>query len=170
MRSLLRISEQLVELIHEDLSRPHSFAAERIGFLVCRFASSPGSTLMLAHSFHSVSDEDYEDAPMMGAMISGNAFRKLLQYSYANDVGVFHLHRHEHRGTPQFSQTDKAESKKFVPDFFKVRPNRNHGAIVFSFDSIYGWLWDVQTRNPRVISRIDIVGRRRQRFDYLVPI
>ena len=48
---------------------------------------------------------------------------------------------HEHSGRPSFSRTDLREQIKFVPDFFKVRPQLPHGAIVLSHDRAAGRVW-----------------------------
>jgi hypothetical protein len=121
---------------------------------------SEDGVLFLAQSMHVVADEDYERSMTMGALISGNAFRKVLQYCYSNNVSAFHIHRHEHVGRPGFSRIDIQESAKFVPDFFKVRANQLHGAIVLSHDSVYGHVWRSGKGKPERITRFAIVGQR----------
>lgn len=160
MKSVLRITSGLLEQIHEDLSRPHDFAGERVAFLSCRTAGlGKDGILFLAHSMHVVADEDYERSNTMGALISGNAFRKVLQYCYGNNVSLFHIHRHEHAGRPVFSKIDIQESAKFVPDFFKVRASQPHGAIVLSHDSAFGHVWRSGNGKPERITRFVIVGQ-----------
>jgi hypothetical protein len=107
---------------------------------------------------HTVADEDYERSMTMGALVGSGGFRKVLQYSYANDVSIFHVHRHEHGGRPMFSAIDVRESAKFVLDFFKVRPQRPHGTLVLSHDSIYGNVWRTAKSKPQPIDRFTILG------------
>lgn len=161
MKSVFRITSSLLEQVHEDLSRPHAFAGERIAFLICRTAGlRKDGVLILAHSLHVIADDDYEPSLQMGALINGNAFRKVLQYCYNNDVSAFHVHRHEHYGRPGFSKIDIQESAKFVPDFFKVRANQPHGAIVLSYDSAYGHIWLSGKGKLERITRFVTVGQR----------
>lgn len=156
---LFRITSTLLNEVHCDLSRPHPFALERVTFLLCRGAGLVnGRRLLLAHSVHRVDDDDYEQSLTVGAMLNGNAFRKMLQQAYRHDVSVFHLHRHDHNGKPTFSSVDLRESAKFVPDFFKVRPMRPHGAILLSHDSIYGLVWEQIKARPRPISEFQVIG------------
>lgn len=160
MRLVFRITSRLLDQIHKDLSRPHAFAGERVAFLSCRTAGlSRNGILFLGHSIHVVADEDYEPSTTMGAMISGNAFRKVLQYGYGNDVSLFHIHRHEHVGRPRFSSIDIRESAKFVPDFFKVRTSQPHGAIVLSHNSAFGHVWRSPSGKPEPIMQFVIVGQ-----------
>jgi hypothetical protein len=69
------------------------------------------------------------------------------------------VHMHEHKGQPGFSSTDRREQLKYVPDFFKVRRQLPHGAIVLSHDRAIGRAW----LNPKTtvnISEFNIVGPR----------
>lgn len=161
MTSVFRITSALLEKLHDDLSRPHAFAGERVAFLSCRTGSlNAGGIVLLAHSIHVVSDEDYERSHTMGALIGSAAFRKILQYCYAHKVSIFHVHRHDHDGAPAFSKIDIQESAKFVPDFFKVRPDQPHGALVLSMDSMSGLIWRSRMSKPERITKSTIVGHR----------
>jgi hypothetical protein len=158
---MFRITSGLLEQIHDDLSRPHQFALERVAFLTCRSARLPhGGTLFLAQSAHVVAEEDYEPSRTMGALLGGAAFRKILQYAYGHRASIFHVHRHDHFGAPQFSTIDLQESAKFVPDFFKVCPELFHGTIVFSHDSATGLIWRSKTSKPVAIDVVMVVGSR----------
>ncbi len=141
MKVLLRMSEKLHFDAFNALQKPHAFAAERVGFFKCRFSTSSDGLLVLAHSIHHVADEDYEDDPTAGATMGRSAIRKALQIAYKEDVGMFHVHVHEHHGRPRFSRTDFRESALFVPDFWNVQPSLPHGALVLSCDSAWGQCW-----------------------------
>jgi hypothetical protein len=74
------------------------------------------------------------------------------------DIGLFHVHMHEHRGLPAFSRVDLTESMKFVPDFFTAAPAMPHGAIVLSLDRAIGLCWRKREEKPTPIDRFTSVG------------
>jgi hypothetical protein len=166
MKLSFRISQPLLKTIHTDLSRPHFFAYERVGFISCRIGTLKEGVSLLAENYHPVIDDDYEDGHMVGAMMGSAAIRKALQFAYNNPVVMLHVHRHEHRGSPRFSKVDLDESAKFVPDFWKVRPNLPHGILVLSHDSIFGLCWNAITKTPQPITEITVVGRPIQTWRY----
>lgn len=73
--------------------------------------------------------------------MNSSAIRKAIQFSYKHRRAIFHVHRHEHKGMPQFSPIDLSESAKFIPNFWNVQPNLPHGIIVLSYDSMAGLCW-----------------------------
>jgi hypothetical protein len=114
---------------------------------------------LLAESYHPVADDDYIDDPTVGAMMGQEAIRKALNIALLQPVGMFHVHMHEHRGRPAYSPTDRREQLKFVPDFFKVRRQMPHGAIVLSYDRAIGRAWF--DRNTVIdITEFNITGSR----------
>lgn len=159
MRVLFKVGDRLLERVRHDLTRPHEFAAERVGFFVCRAASlSPEGVVILAHDYRPLEDEDYVDDPTVGAMMGSSAIRKALEFALNNKAGMFHVHLHEHLGRPRFSRTDASESAKFVPDFWNVRPEMPHGALVVSKDSFYGMCWYPGMAVPTEIAEFVVVG------------
>jgi hypothetical protein len=159
MKTSFKISESLLKCIHADLSRPHRFAFERIGFIACRHASVTGGIALLAERYHTVEDDDYLNNTKVGAMMGPSAIRKALQIAYKEPISMFHVHRHEHRGIPRFSPLDLRENAKFIPDFWKVRPGIAHGAIVLSHDSAFGLAWDPIDRIPKPFNEFTVIGR-----------
>ena len=157
----LRLSQALYQSIHADLSRIHSFAAERVGFIACASGSldGGGGLLLLGESYLPIEDDHYVDDPRVGATMGSAAIRAALQTAYNQSISMFHVHRHEHRGLPRFSGVDLRESHRFVPDFFKVQPHRCHGVIVLSHDSATGLCWTSDTRAPVAINKFVVVGR-----------
>jgi hypothetical protein len=159
MRAKLTVTQRAMEYMRHDLYRPHLFARERVGFLACRFGTTPrGYLLVLACDYRPVADEDYVNDRRYGAVIGSAAFRKAMQLAYSANVGVFHIHLHAHTGRPTPSPTDIRETQRFVPDFFHVRPKLPHGAIILSHDSISGRIWYPGRRRPQPIKRFTIVG------------
>lgn len=158
MKDYFKITSGLVHQLRDDLRRPHPFAAERVGFITCRAAMSPSGLMILAHQYYPVADEDYVENKRYGALIGPAAFRKALQVAYSLDVGLFHIHLHAHRGRPSPSRIDLHETKRFVPDFFHVRPKLPHGALIVSNDSISGRFWHPDRQLPRPINEFVVVG------------
>jgi hypothetical protein len=159
MRIIFKIRRDLLGMVLADLRRPHAFAAERVGFLLCRPAAlSDNGLLIVANGFHGVADEDYLDDPGAGATMGPAAIRKALQLSYTTSASMFHVHIHEHAGKPGFSRTDARETAHFVPDFWNVQPTLAHGAIVFSADSAFGKCWLPELPTAIEISEFVLVG------------
>ena len=158
MKPIFKIQRRLLDEIQADLSRPHPFAAERVGFISCKVAAHDESNVVLAQSYLPVRDDHYEDDPSVGAMLNGAAFRAALQHSYRSRTAIFHVHRHEHRGQPQFSRIDVREARRFVPDFWKVQPSLPHGAIVLSHDRMHGLCWLPGRPMPLPFANYTVVG------------
>lgn len=159
MKALFRIEQGLLKQIHSDLSRPHAFAHERVGFIACRVANIEDGFSILAERYVPVEDGDYEDGHGVGAMMGAAAIRKALQIAYNERVSMIHVHRHEHRGVPRFSAVDLTESAKFVPDFWKVRPELPHGMVVLSRDSMAGMAWNPADKKRVPMHEMTAVGR-----------
>ncbi len=141
MKTIFKATGSFLDDVRKDLARPHKFAAERVGFIAVRAASAKNSLVLLAQAYHPLTDEDYVNDQSVGAMMGQEAIRKALNVALLESAGMFHIHMHEHRGRPSFSRTDLREQLKFVPDFFKVRPQLPHGAIVLSHDRAAGRVW-----------------------------
>ncbi len=159
MKILFKITENLLRQVHSDLARPHAFAAERVGFLACKVALiKPRALAILAREFWPVDDDDYLDDPGAGATIGAAAFRKALQAAYKEPWSMFHIHVHSHFGRPRSSGIDLREAGNFVPDFWHVRPEFPHGALVLSRDSVSGLCWVPGQRKPVPIQSFTVVG------------
>jgi hypothetical protein len=162
MTIIFRARSDFLAGMRRDLQRAHRFAAERVGFVVCRAGRlADGGLVILAADYDPVSDEDYVDDPSVGAMMGPAAIRKALERAYnggAEDLSLFHVHMHEHRGRTGFSEVDDRESRKFVPDFFNVAPAMPHGAIVLSLDQAVGLCWRALGAMPVPIDRFASVG------------
>jgi hypothetical protein len=160
MKTIFRATDRFLEDVRRDLARPHPFAAERVGFISVR-ATTAGDDilLLLAADYFPLADDDYVDDASVGAMMGQEAIRKALEIALLRSVGMVHVHLHEHHGRPHFSRIDVREQLKFVPDFFKVRREMPHGAVVLSHDRANGHIW--LDRDTIVdISEFDVMGRR----------
>lgn len=160
MNIRLRLLRPLLVQIHEDLSRPHPFAAERVGFLTCGVAMlADGDMLLSAEALHPVADEDYIEAPRVGACIGGGAFRKIFHLAYREPAAILHVHRHDHEGRPGFSRTDEKSMREFVPGFFNACRARPHGALVLSRDSAIGAIWTEANGHQHELVTVDVIGQ-----------
>lgn len=160
MKVSFKVQGSLVLRMREDLRRPHPHAAERVGFISCRFGTIQQGVLVLAHEYHPVADEHYEFDPSVGARFSSAAIRSALQIAISKEVGIFHVHLHDHAGVPRPSLVDWREWAKFVPDFWHVRPALPHGALLLSRDRIIGWCWYPGRHEPVAMSRFTLVDSR----------
>lgn len=159
MKIAFKLSAALLKTALTDLRRPHVFAGERVGFLICRPTRlRDGGLLIIAHAFAGVADADYVDDPPAVVTMGSDAIRKALQTAYSQRASMFHLHIHEHPGRPNFSTTDRRETTRFVPDFWNVQPALPHGAIVLSQDSAFGKCWIPGEKEPAAISEFVSVG------------
>jgi hypothetical protein len=159
VKIIFRATQAFVRAAHGDLARPHQFAAERVAFITVRGALAGRSLLLLAEGYHPVADEDYVDDPRVGAMMGQEAIRKALDLALLQEVGVMHVHEHGHRGRPGFSGIDLSEQLRFVPDFFGVRPELPHGAIVLSHDRGAGRVW-LEPDRIEPIAEFNVMGPR----------
>ncbi|WP_244103922.1 hypothetical protein [Burkholderia ambifaria] len=158
MTTTITIREELLKQIHEDLHRRHPFAAERVGFITCRSSRISDAWQLTAMHYEAVADSEYIDDPTVGASVSGAAFRRLMMRAHAEPLSVFHVHRHDHRGTPNFSSVDRRENARFVPDFLIVRPELPHGAVVLSYDDARAHVWDPLESERPIAAQLCISG------------
>lgn len=158
MTTTLQIPRQLLSYVHADLSRPHAFAAERVGFIACTALEAPsGNVTLLANEYLPVADDHYVDAPRVGAMMSSAAIRTALEYAYAGPISMFHVHRHEHYGGPRFSRVDLNGYAQFVPNFWHVQPKLPHGALLLSHDSAIGLCWHPEQKRVAPVDIIKVI-------------
>ncbi len=159
MKIQFRLPQDLLAGVRADLERPHSFAAERVGVLYCRFNNVGKSALLiLGHHYVSLPDDQYIEDQRFGAVIGPEAFRDIIQHVYDDPVGAFHVHMHPGKGKPKPSGTDKVETAKFVPDFFHGRPDVPHGALILTKESISGRVWLREDGKPKQIDEFRLTG------------
>jgi len=163
MKTIFRARTSFAELVRADLRRPHPFAAERVGFITIRAATTETTLLLIAQDYHPIADGDYVPDLSVGAMIGQEALRKALEIALLNKVGIFHVHMHDWPGQLWFSRTDLREQLKFVPDFFKVRRKMPHGAVVLGPSAAAGRVWLGPDEIDR-ISEFNFIGPRVEVF------
>jgi len=156
----IKLPRPLFDRMQHDLSRPHPFAAERVGFLYVQLGSGEANSwLVLGADYVPVADEHYLKDMTVGARISGEAIRSTMQRVLNTGEGVFHVHRHDHRGRPWFSRVDLAELRRLVPSFRNVGPKAVHGTLLLSLTETTALVWLPGYQEPIGVTRISIVGQ-----------
>ena len=153
-----KLTVPLLDDIIADLRRPHPFAAERAGFIGCKASACRSGTLVLAHTYIPLPDEWYVDDLRFGCVFSADAMRAAMQFALTNDASMFHVHLHHYGGTLWFSRPDLRESRKFVPDFWNVKPDLPHGTLALSTDAAAGLCWYPRHKKPLRIRQITALG------------
>lgn len=133
-----KIPKQIYDLMQEDLRREHLFAYERVGFLFTTSKLINGDTiLVLAKDYLPVEDDDYIEDNTVGAKINSSAIRKAMQRLLDKKEGCFHVHLHDHKGTPSPSLTDKKGLSGVVDSFCNVSSKQTNGYLILSESSFY---------------------------------
>lgn len=133
-----RIPEQLHKKMLSDLTRPHPFAFERVGFLFAKTINLSSSfALVIAIDYLSIDDKDYIDDKKVGAKINSNAIRAAMQGTLDKDCGCFHVHLHDHYGKPSPSFTDEKSLPGIVKSMNNIAPEHLNGFFILSKDAFY---------------------------------
>lgn len=159
MNVIFKTTDGFLSALQHDLDRLHSFASERVGFISVRAATAHRNLILFPETYYPVADSDYMDDRTVGAMMSQEAIRKALEIALLQRVGIIHVHKHDHRGTPAFSPIDLREQIKYIPDFFTVRPDMPHGAIVLSRNGAFGRVW-MSPKRIIEISEFYVIGSK----------
>lgn len=160
---VLRVPQPLLARMLADLRRPHSFAYERIGFLLGREAQGAEQRIVLAGSYEPVGEDEYVDDPKVGARIGRAVIRRMMARALAGD-SILHVHLHAHEGLPSFSAVDVENLRELVPSFSAVRPDGLHGALLLSEDCGMASLWKYGSTEPARVS-VTIVGYPLRRWE-----
>lgn len=139
-----------------DLGRPHSHAAERIGFLYGRLTQGEVPQVVMTR-YVPVLDEHYVVDVTVGARINGHAIRAAMQGVLDTGDGVFHTHLHVVQGAPSFSRTDEEELPNLIPALRAVGPTQATGLFLLGPDSAIADVWLPGKRGAERAARISIV-------------
>lgn len=156
----VRLARGLYDRVLEDLRRPHTFAYERVGFLSAKLGIAvDGLRLVLLADYHPVPDHQYMKDSDCGARINSDAIREAMQRVIDTGAGSFHVHLHEHRGAPRFSETDADETPRVVAGLRTVGPSFPHGMLLLSDDRAEAWVWLPGDAEHRRAASINVAGR-----------
>lgn len=155
----LKIPRAIHDAMFSDLTRPHPFAYERVGFLLVKKGTiSPDSFLLLAAEYQAIPDSFYIKDLNVGAKINSTAIRSAMELAMICRYGIIHTHLHHDEYSSLFSRTDESEFKKLIPSFHNIGGSSVHGAIVFSGNRYTGAILPKKHDKPVELSRITIVG------------
>jgi hypothetical protein len=155
----LRMPRNLLQDVRADLSRPHPFAAERIGFLYGRLASAGAdSPLVLMTGYEPVADERYINDPWSGARIDSQAIRGAMQGVLDRGQGGFHVHMHHWPGRPVLSRMDAEEIPPVVTGLRRVGLVHAHGIVLLHQEECAAWVWLPGNDNAIEAESVSVVG------------
>lgn len=167
MKPLLRIPRALFEIVKRDLSRSHSFAYERVGFILSR--TSEDGYLSLAFQYIPIDDKGYVKLRKSGATINTSVIHDIMQTGIDTNSGLFHVHMHRFSEDPRFSITDIENVDHLIPPFQVILPKNTHGALVIGENSGSTIVLRTNT-NCLTSGRVSIIGYptrvRRGRDEY----
>jgi len=158
----IKMTGSLHASILADLSRPHPFAGERVGFVLARLGSLAGSgNLVLLHHYHPIPDDEYVEDPSVGARIGSSAITWGMQAAYQGRKrreGVFHVHLHAHRGRTDMSAVDRRDIPEIVRGFHAVGTEAAHGILILSLNHGSAWVWLAGRNELVVAAKIRVIG------------
>ncbi len=162
MKVQIKLSGSLYAGIIRDLTRPHPFAAERVGFVFGRLGTlEDNDRLILLTRYHSIPDNQYLEDHTVCARIGSEALTWAMQSVYhgrSGREGIFHIHLHGFRGEPGMSTVDRREIPKLMPGFQSVGREAAHGIIILSMDHGSGWVWLQDSTEPVHVDCISVIG------------
>jgi hypothetical protein len=159
MRIKIRLSRQLNKEVRADLSRPHPFAAERIGLLYGRLCSAgENRSVIVMTGYTPIADDRYIDDPSSSARIDSQAIRGAMQGVLDRQEGVFHVHRHDRPGTPRLSPMDSDEIPLVVNGFRNVGQSFAHGMVLLSTEQYAAWVWLFEAKHSIQAETVSVVG------------
>ena len=140
MKVILKIPRSLYVRAIEDLSRPHSFALERVGFFSTKRTLTNAVLLVHCVDYHAVADDHYVRDDSVGVRIGSEAIRIAMGRSLSGSVGQIHVHSHGGVGLPTPSSTDRKELPGVVRSLQNANADAIHGWMVFSRDDAWASL------------------------------
>jgi len=157
---IIRIPNTMLNLIKNDLRRPHDFAFERIGFIGSRHkVLSTGTTIIFMTDYFPVPDNQYINDPDVGARINSTAIRESLQRIIDHKIGVFHTHYHTFSAnSPEFSFTDMKDNPEIIKSFGYADKKQVHGMIVLGNSEMNALVKIPGESELRQVTRIIGVG------------
>jgi hypothetical protein len=155
--TVIRIARSLLAKIEADLHRPHAFAAERVGYLLARWAADDRACVLLPFDYLPVADDHYIDDPSVGARFSGAAIRAALQATLDHGCACLHVHAHP-PVMPYFGGLDLAEQDRLIPSFIATVPSAPHGALLLHGTGGIARIWGPGRGRPPASGRVTTVG------------
>lgn len=158
MRPVVRLTRQAFDGIALDLSRPHPFALERVGFVFSKLSfAGPEVAVVFPVAYVPVSDEHYIEDDSVGVRIGTEAIRFAHQHALTTRLGCLHVHMHPGAARPWFSRVDLETLAGLSPSLRRMAPGAAHGGLVLAHDRASGLLWLPSASEP-VEADVTVVG------------
>lgn len=160
MKTIFRITKEMLDRVKIDLARPHPFAFERVGFIYVRQGSIPNGCLILSTGYQPVRDTHYvksDSRDKVGAIINRYAITEAMQRGLNTGEGIFHVHIHDFGFYCAFSEVDLQSLNELIPSFYSINQNVLHGALLLGAKNIIGKYW-TPDRVPHNLEKICVVG------------
>jgi hypothetical protein len=164
MNTNVRIARNLLTRVRADLSRPHAFAVERVGFLYGCLADTATTPLVLLTDYEPVADHNYINDPCSGARIDSTAIRTAMQGVLDRGHGGFHVHMHNWPGRPILSPMDAKEIPPVVTGLRRVGIKQAHGIILLHDMECAAWVWHPDNNAADEAESFSVVGFPYQTF------
>jgi hypothetical protein len=159
MRTIIRLSRELDNIMRKDLLRQHPFAAERIGFIggVHSFLGE-NKYLIILKEYIAIADDNYIEDNTVGARINGNAIRSAMQHIIDTKQDMFHVHMHPFKHFPSMSYTDNKEIPPIIKNFRNVCANSINGILILSYTHYNAYINYPQMSDLIPTTEIKVVG------------
>jgi len=109
-------------------------------------------------SYLPVADDNYIEAPFVGATINSAAIRAALQATLDDKAACLHVHLHPSQ-LPRFSDLDLREQDRLIPSFCATNREAPHGALMLWGDAGgAARLWPPRGGPPLMAGRVAFVG------------
>mgnify|MGYP003640909620 CR=1 FL=1 len=155
----LRISQELCKQIKKDLSRPHKFAYERVGFVIGNSKTiSENEDIICISEYISIDDYHYIKDDSVGARINEDAIRNAMQISMNRKCSIFHVHVHYGEGTPEFSLTDLDELPSIADAMVNANSSNVHGVLLLNSNGANAILRIKKSKGNVHLKKIAIIG------------
>lgn len=155
----LRISQDLCNQIRNDISRPHKFAYERVGFVIGNSkVLSESEDLICISEYIAIDDNHYIKDETVGARINEDAIRNAMQIAMNKKCSIFHVHVHFGEGTPDFSLTDFDELPSIAEAMVNANPSNVHGVLLLNSNGANAILKIKKSKGKVYLKKITVIG------------
>lgn len=140
-----QFSEGLFEEIVQDLNRPHSFAFERVGYVLGNFKDG----ILVLDEWMKFEDFFYEENIEVGARIGREGMTYLMKKVFSSKKHFFHTHVHDFQNIPTYSGVDLRSLLEVTPAIFDFSGLGPHGALLIGREASRLIWWNEKNCNKK---------------------
>jgi len=126
---------------------------EGAAFVLCGQHCSEDVKKLISHAVIPISDDDYLRRERDGLTIGSRALVRITKLARYENLSIIFAHSHP-GGWCHFSEQDDREEEKLFPFFQSRVPDRIHGSVVITEDSVVGRLYDPHRKEVESILSI----------------